>query len=124
MKERPEVSEMMQDELFMIRQEKEEDELNIERIHNRVDDFKDEEKMRNKKKSTLYDLKDDAYATEDDILSTDLSDNGDNDIYRKFKIIHHEEEMLRVDREAREKELLQIRKKQITGMRGWNEENW
>lgn len=79
---------MMQDELFMIRQEKEEEEINIDRIHNRVDDFKDVDKMRNKKKSNLYDLKDEAYATEDDILSTELSENGDNDIYRKYKIIH------------------------------------
>jgi hypothetical protein len=93
----------------MIKQEKEEDELNITRIHNRVDAFKDEDLMGNKKKSTLYDLKDDPYATEDDVLSTEFSDNGDNDIYRKYKLLMYEEEMTREQLEEKERELIQMR---------------
>ena len=47
--------------------------------------------MANKKKSDRFDLKDTPYDLGDDVLSTDLSYNGDKDIYRKYKLKFHQE---------------------------------
>ena len=89
MKEDPDFAERYKDELFMIRKEKEADVDRINAVHDRIDYFKNPDKMADKMKSAMYDLKDTAYATEDDVLSTDLSDGGDADIYRKYKLIKH-----------------------------------
>jgi hypothetical protein len=58
----------------MIRREKEFDINRIQGIHDRVDYFKDPDNMDQKIKSAQFDLKDTPYATEDDVLSTELSD--------------------------------------------------
>ena len=74
-----------------MRQEKEFDLDRIQKIHDRVDYHKDPDIMANKKKSDRFDLKDTPYDLGDDVLSTDLSDNGDRDIYRKYKLKFHQE---------------------------------
>lgn len=76
----------------MIKQEKEFDLNRVKDIHDKIDYFKNPDKMADKIKSDMYDLKDTPYATEDDVLSTELSDPGDADIYRKYKLAKYEEE--------------------------------
>ena len=71
----------------MVRQEKEADIDRVNAVHDRIDYFKNPDMMADKMKSDIYDLKDSPYATEDDVLSTDLSDSGDADLYRKYKLI-------------------------------------
>lgn len=74
MKEDPEFAERFKDELFVVRKEKEFDVDRIQAIHDRIDYFKDPDKMEGKIKSNMYDMKDEPYAIEDDVLSTELSD--------------------------------------------------
>lgn len=87
MKEDASFAERFKDELFMVRQEKEADIDRVNAVHDRIDYFKNPDMMADKMKSDIYDLKDSPYATEDDVLSTDLSDSGDADLYRKYKLI-------------------------------------
>lgn len=74
----------------MIKKEKESDMNRIYDIHDKIDSYKDVDNMQNKIKSDKFDLKDEPYATEDDVLSTELSDPGDMDIYRKYKLVKYE----------------------------------
>lgn len=76
-----------------MRREKEFDYDRIKRIHERVDYHSNRDNMDNKKKSDRFDLKDKPYSRADDVLSTELSDDGDADIYRKYKLGHHEEHL-------------------------------
>jgi hypothetical protein len=76
-----------------VRQEKEFDYDRIQKIHDRVDYHKDPDKMADKKKSARFDLKDSPYYLGDDVLSTELSDNGDLDVYRKYKLMFHQEQL-------------------------------
>ena len=52
------VAELYQDSLLVVRSEKEFDINRIKGIHDRFDYFKDQDKMRNKIKSKMYDLPD------------------------------------------------------------------
>lgn len=79
----------------MIKQEKEYDVNRIQTIHDMIDSFKNPDVMNDKIKSDKFDLKDEPYATEDDVLSTELSDLGDLDIYRKYKLVKHEDQVTR-----------------------------
>jgi hypothetical protein len=85
----PAVSELYQDTLYMVRADKEFDVNKIKRIHERFDYLKDEDKMANKIKSEKYDLPDEFQQTEDEILSTELSDPEHNDIYKRYKYAYH-----------------------------------
>jgi hypothetical protein len=76
-----------------VRQEKEFDYDRIKRIHDRVDYHADPDNMENKKKSNRFDLKNTSYHIADDALSTELSDEGDLDIYRKYKLALYEEHL-------------------------------
>lgn len=76
-----------------MRQEKEYDYDRIKRIHDRIDYHADPDNMANKKKSNRFDLKNTPYAIADDALSTELSDEGDLDIYRKYKLALYEEHL-------------------------------
>jgi hypothetical protein len=124
MKEDPEFAERFKDELFVVRQDKEFDINRIQAIHDRIDYFKDADKMDGKIKSDTYDLKDEPYATEDDVLSTELSDPGDADIYRKYKLILYNEAETREKLEAKETELHETMKNQLKGKRNYKDEHW
>jgi hypothetical protein len=59
-------------------------------IHDRFDYFLDETKMHGKIKSAQYDVKNEHRITEEEIVSTELSDAADNELYIRHKISQYE----------------------------------
>ena len=74
MKTDPEMAEYYQDQLYNIKADKETDYNKILDIHDRFDYFRDPDKMARKIKNEEFDLKNEEPVTDQDLLSTELSD--------------------------------------------------
>jgi hypothetical protein len=53
-----------------------------------------------------HDLKDDEYQTEDDIMSTELSDDEANELYKRYKLAIHEVKESREALEEKEEKMI------------------
>lgn len=77
-------------------------------MHEQFDKFKDSDFMLGKPKSR-HDLKDDEYQTEDDIMSTELSDADANELYKRYKLATYEvKETREALEEKQEKMIMQM----------------
>ena len=90
MKEDSDIAELYQETLYNTRVEKEADQKRIADIHDRFDELKDPDIKRNKDHSELFDLKEQVPCTEDDVATTEFSDEEANLFYRRYKIAHYE----------------------------------
>lgn len=89
MNQNPQIAELYRDTVYTIKTEKEFDYDNLKRIHDRFDFFKEEDNTFRRPKSR-FDLQDSHYMTEEEILSTEMSDLADNEIYLRYKISKQE----------------------------------
>ena len=96
---------LYKDTFTQVKLEKEHDYNNLKRIHDQFDYFKDQDKMYGKPKSR-HDLKDDEYQTEDDIMSTELSDEEANELYKRYKLAMHEVTESREALEEKEEKMI------------------
>jgi len=61
------------------------------------------------KPESHHDLKDDEYQTEDDIMSTELSEDDTNELYKRYKLAMHEvKESRELLEEKEEKMIMQM----------------
>eukprot|EP00351_Strombidinopsis_sp_SopsisLIS2011_P000928 CAMPEP_0116883304 /NCGR_PEP_ID=MMETSP0463-20121206/15808_1 /TAXON_ID=181622 /ORGANISM="Strombidinopsis sp, Strain SopsisLIS2011" /LENGTH=112 /DNA_ID=CAMNT_0004537899 /DNA_START=749 /DNA_END=1087 /DNA_ORIENTATION=+ len=108
----PDLSSQYRQTFKDIRDEKEFDTDRINRIHERFDYIKDPENLRNKLKNEIYDLTKREYPEDEFELTTEFSDEGDQEIYYRYKTMMHGE---RKDLELFERErtrILELKKQQ------------
>lgn len=99
---------LYKDTFTEIKLEKEHDYNYLKAVHEQFDKFKDSDFMLGKPKSR-HDLKDDEYQTEDDIMSTELSDADANELYKRYKLATHEvKETREALEEKQEKMIMQM----------------
>ena len=99
---------LYKDTFTEIKLEKEHDYNYLKAVHEQFDKFKDSDYMLGKPKSR-HDLKDDEYQTEDDIMSTELSDADANELYKRYKLATYEvKETREALEEKQEKMIMQM----------------
>ena len=98
----PSIAEFYQDTKFLVKQDKEADVAKIDAIHERFDYLQDPDKMRGKHPSALYDLPNEERNTEDEVLTTEMSDPDDAATYIRYKMALHEAKESRAAMEERE----------------------
>jgi len=105
MNEDPDLASMFQHTVKEIRDEKEHDVNNINRIHERFDYIKEPDNLRNKLKSEFYDVTKQEIPEDDVEMSTEFTDEFEQDFYQRYKTMMFEE---REDKNAYENEYQRI----------------
>ena len=112
MQDDPDLSSQYRQTVKDIRDEKEFDTDRINRIHDRFDYLKDEENLRNKLKNEIYDLTKRELPEDEVEMTTEFSDEADEEFYYRYKAMMYEE---RKDLELFERErsrILELKKQQ------------
>lgn len=105
MKQDPDLASMFQHSVKEIREEKEYDVNNINRIHERFDYIKEPDNLRNKLKNELYDVVKQELPEDDIEMSTEFTDEYEQDFYQRYKTMMYEE---KDDKEYYERERQRI----------------
>lgn len=125
MNEDPDLASMFQHTVKEIRDEKEHDVDNINRIHERFDYIKEPDNLRNKLKSEFYDVVKQEIPEDDVELSTEFTDEFEQDFYQRYKTMMFEERENKNAYEDEYQRIIQLREQQEKGNQmALQEDDW